>query len=177
MFGRVRVILVGSGGFLGPPLLGPGVFQEGPRRAAGWLKVVAKELCKNLHFLHVKRVLVGLGGPLGAPFEGPPAKDPTAEHERYLCAKLPSDGGPVRREENGPQVLKKMASKSMHFLQSKLVLCSFWGLRLGLPVVSRRGSKPSNTTDIRAQCRGSLSKGLVKHVVFERFWPFQGPKL
>ena len=50
MFGRVRVILVGSGGFLGPPLLGPGVFQEGPRRAAGWLKVFAKELRKNQHF-------------------------------------------------------------------------------------------------------------------------------
>ena len=144
MFGRVRVILVGSGGFLGPPLLGPGVFQEGPRRAAGWLKVFAKELCKNLHFLRVKRVLVGLGGPLGAPFEGPPAKDPTAEHERYLCAKLPSDGGPGRREENGPQVLNKNGVNKYAFFTVKARFVQFLG-----PPFGASGGQPEGLKTVK----------------------------
>ena len=111
----------------------------------------------------MERVLVGLGGLPGAPFRGPPAKDPTAKHERVPFAKPPSGKRRNRREENEPKVHKKTVSKSMQFLRSKSVSGGFRALRLGLPGASRMGPKLPNTTRIRAQCRGALSKGLVKH--------------
>ncbi len=125
----------------------------------------------------MKRELVALGGPLGAPFGGPPARDPTAKHERVLRTKPPNDRRRERREENEPKEQKNTAPKSMHFLRSKHVFCGFWAPRLGLPAANRTGPKLPNTTRIRARCRGSLSKGLVKHVFVERCWSLRGPKL